>query len=210
MDNSKKSKSASKGALTTVVALQNELSVHQLNQETIADARAMRQLRAALDAFASQYAQDNDPDAKIELERPAVIALLNILYASLRDVLKRRANLPSVDEEAPKIFLDHPAVSLIRDFSDILTDLDNAKNHRVFETPNTSRGGSLFQSENRKREAVLEFIDVIKLSRKFKTRVSAERAFVEMTRKNRRHKNAYRVTELQNWRKNIHRRKPKS
>jgi hypothetical protein len=98
----------------------------------------------------------------------------------LSDSLRRPANLPSDDEDAPdedvpEVVFEHPAMSLLRHFIGALYDLDNAKKDAVFRPSVTPRGSPLWRQEVRRRDALLELVDVIKLDRNMKKRAPAER-----------------------------------
>ena len=159
-DNTEERCSEPVGGLSALGSIQDDFRVREFDHEMFADAHAMRQLRAALDAFASEHGDGTEPDAKIQLERPHVIALLTELHSGLSDSLKRPANLGSADKDDLEVVFDHPTMALLQKFVDALADLDNAKKAAVFKPAVQSRGSSLRRSEIRRRHALLELVDV--------------------------------------------------
>lgn len=189
------------GALPTASTRDNEFSVFPLDHGMVADAIAMRQVRSALDSFSSKYGQGEERDAPIALERPHVIALLTCLHQSLSSQSMRPANLPSTNEEDLDVFHEHPAMTLLQNFIDVLADLDNAKRNAVFQTPTKSRAGSLSKSESRRRDALLELVDVIKEALNLRTRAAAEREVARMLSNTMGRSRAPTAEQLKEWRK---------
>lgn len=163
------------GALSALAASQEDFRVREFDHDMIADALAMRQLRDALDAFASQHGDGRGPDAKIPLERLNVITLLTQLQVGLTHRLMGPAYLPSDDEDAPEVILEHPAISLLQDFISALYDLENAKTNEVVKPSKQPRGSPLWRSEVRRRHALFELVDVIKIDQNMRNRALAER-----------------------------------
>ncbi len=168
------------GASSASATSHADFRVREFGHDMIADALAMRQLRAALDLFASQHGHGTEPDADITLERSHVIALLTRLHSNLSESLRRPANLLPAHEDDPEIIFDHPAMMLLRKFVDALADLENAKNAAVFETPAKSKGSSLRRSEIRRRDALLELVDVYQALENLPGRADAEEALAKM------------------------------
>ena len=171
------------GALSAVGTSQDDFRVREFDHDMIADALAMRQLRAALDVFASEHGEGTEPDAKISLERSHAIALLTHLHAGLSDSLRRPANMPSDDEDVPEVVFEHPAMSLLRHFIGVLYDLDNAKTDAVFRPSVEPRGSPLWRHEVRWRDALLELVDVIKIDRNMKKRALAEQMLARLLKR---------------------------
>jgi hypothetical protein len=178
-DNTEERCSEPVGGLSALGIIQDDFRVREFDHEMFADAHAMRQLRAALDAFASEHGDGTEPDAKIQLERPHVIALLTELHSGLSDSLKRPANLGSADKDDLEVVFDHPTMALLQKFVDALADLDNAKKAAVFKPAVQSRGSSLRRSEIRRRHALLELVDVYQAVKKLPKRADAEKALAE-------------------------------
>lgn len=186
-DSTEERRSEPTGALSAVATGRDDLRVREFDRGMIADALAMRQLRAALDMFASQHGQAKEPDASIPLERSQVIALLTQLQSGLSDSLMRPANLPPVHEDDPEIIFEHPTMSLLSHFIDALSDLDIDKTDTIFKTRGNSLGRSLPHYEVRRRDALLELVDVTRLGDKLPTMAAAERKVARMIRKNSKH-----------------------
>lgn len=91
---------------------------------------------------------------------------------------------PSASENDLEVIIEHPAMSLLREFVDALSDLDIDKTDTVFEPQGHSLGRSKPHYEVRWRDALLELVDVVRISDKLTTRAAAERKVVEMIRKN--------------------------
>jgi hypothetical protein len=189
-DGSKEQSSETKGPLSAADTPKRDLSVHPLSPALIADGFAMRQLCVSLDALVAQYGEGTEPDAKIVLNRPHVIAMLTSFHHGLREQLARPTSSVASGKADLDIKFDHPVISLLRNFIDALADLENAKTHTVFDTPDISRGASLLQSEIRKRDEQLALVDVLQIVDQLPSRAVAERKLVEMMRKQIGHKAA--------------------
>lgn len=131
------------GALTPLLAGDQVGGDHQTRPQVIADLARMEQLRLSLDRLADRLSKKPEHDDLLEITRANVIDLLICLHTSLSVSLLRRAS----DEEDLIAVFDHPAMVLLNEFIDTLKDLDNAKRHPIFKTPNTSKGASLTTTE---------------------------------------------------------------
>ena len=189
-DSTEERRSEPLGALSAFETSQDDFRVRAFDHDMIADALAMRQLRAALEEFESEHGQGTEPDADIPLERYHVISLLTILHSGLSESMKKPANLRSdnkedleADKDGLEIVVDHPTIALLQKFLDSLADLDNAKTDIVFKSAVQSRGSSLRRSEIRRRHAFLELVDVYQALKKLPKRADAEEALAKMMKK---------------------------
>ena len=200
-DGSKEQSSETKGALSAAHMPERDLSVHPLSPELIADGFAMRQLCVSLDALVAQYGEGTEPDAKIVLNRPNVIAMLTSLHLGLREQLARPMGSVASSNDDLDIKFEHPVVSLLRNLIGAFVDLENAKTHPVFDTPDLSRGASLLQSEIRARDEQLALVDVLQIVAQLPKRAVAERKLAAMMRKQIGHKAAPSAEEIKEKRK---------
>jgi hypothetical protein len=189
-DGSKEQSSETKGPLSAADTPKRDLSVHPLSPELIADGFAMRQLCASLDTLVTQYGEVTEADAKIILNRPNVIAMLTSLHLGLREQLARPTGSVASSNDDLDIKFEHPVVSLLRNLIGAFVDLENAKTHPVFDTPDLSRGASLLQSEIRARDEQLALVDVLQIVAQLPKRAVAERKLAAMMRKQIGHKAA--------------------
>lgn len=183
-DSTEERRSELVGALSAFGTSQDDFRVREFDHDMIADALAMRQLRAALDAFASQYHQRTKPDGARLLQRSDIIALLTCLQVSLSKNLMQGPDSPSAREDDLEMIFEHPTMSLLREFVDALSNLDIDKTDTVFEHRGNSLGRSKPHYEVRWRDALLELVDVIRIRDKLRSTAAAERKVVEMIRKN--------------------------
>lgn len=168
------------GALPSSAPSPSAFSVRPHSAALIADGIVMERLRDDLDAIAAEYGEGLEPDAIIELTRQNIMAVLTSLRDGLSMLLARPADSAADDGGDQLIKFEHPTMSLLGKFIDALADLDNAKDHEVFSTSNSSRGASLRKSEIRRRDELLTLVDIIKDVQRLKTRASAEKVLEKM------------------------------
>lgn len=138
--------------------------------QVIADTAKMEELRLALDRLAGRLSKQPDYDERLAVTRPNIIELLNCLYATLNSCFLCRVS----EAEDLVVLSNHPAMTLLNDFIGALKDLDNAKTHIAFKTPEFSRGASLSTAEIARRDALLELVDLVKSEEGFSSRKKAE------------------------------------
>lgn len=142
-----------------------------IDPQVIADMAKMEELRLSLDRLAERLSQQPDHGDRLAVTRPNILELLNCLYATLNSSLLCRVS------EAENLLLDfeHPAMILLREFIGVLKDLDNAKRHAVFDTPEVSKGASLTSAQIARRDALLELVDIVKVWKKLPSTAAAEK-----------------------------------
>lgn len=158
------------GALTFVAPVGQGGAGPLYDPQAIADMEATQQLRVSLDLLAAKLSEKPEPCELLPVTRANVIALLNCLRGSLSENLRCRLS----NTEDPVILLDHPAMTLLDELIRALKDLDNAKTHPLFDAPKTSKGASLTHADMAKRDALLAFVDDVKLLEGFSSRKDAE------------------------------------
>ena len=152
---------------------------HQADTTLIADLVTLEQLRLSIDRLADRLPKKPEQDELLAVNRTSIVELLSCLHTSLTASLARKAS----DAADPVVLFDHPAMVLLDELIGTLKDLDNAKTHPLFDTPKISKGASLSTAEARRRDALLELVDIIKLSKGLPTRTAAEKWIAQEMRK---------------------------
>lgn len=142
-----------------------------IDPQVIANIATMEELRLSLDRLAESLSKQPGHGDRLEITRPNIIELLNCLHATLNSSLLCR--VPEAEDLV--LIYDHPAMVLLNDFIGVLKDLDNAKRHAVFDTPEVSKGASLTTAVVARRDALLELVDTIQLSERLPSRDAAEK-----------------------------------
>lgn len=98
-------------------------------------------LRGALNNLERQYQEGE------AFSREHAIALLDCLYQTLASSTLWVEHAAK-DPEDITVLVDHPEMVLLHELKGMLQDLDNAKTHRVFETPQVSKANALTTREH--------------------------------------------------------------
>ena len=135
------------------------------------DAKVMRDLRAHLDDMMKRQGAGN-------LERRTALMLLRAISDGLK---------PATDKPIGKVgggqFLvrSHPAIELLDELINALSDLDRGVPHQAFKT--TGGNASLSISQRKRDEELLRAILILQQVRGLQNRVDAERLLVQNARK---------------------------
>jgi len=146
------------------LAVAREVEAQHTRKE--ADAVAMRNLRASLDALASGK-------KAIELTRPNVFALLQVLADGLRPATEVAIGV--MPDDVRLVVTDHPAIALLDNLVGALNDLDNGKTHETLKPSPYGAKASLTAEEIRERDALLQTVDIVQYRYKLKSRAAAEK-----------------------------------
>jgi len=116
------------------------------------EAAAMRQFRAALDVWAVERKGGE------ELIRANAIALLKAIVRAAGPALRVKDGELDTGES---ILLDHPATAELMNLIGALSDLDNGKTPQALLKYSEGATASLFSHEARRRDSLLELVDVL-------------------------------------------------
>lgn len=185
------------GALPFFQSSQRDDGEYSTDPQIVSDLIKMEQLRLSFDRLASCSSEKPEPDDVIPFTRSNVIALLSGIHNALGENFRRPVSQP----EDIVVAFDHPAITLLSDLIGVFKDLDNAKTHPIFETPETSKGAALTTAEVERRDALLELVDVVKFCEGFSSRAQAERWLEQRMTRTIGRKNAIKATQLKEMRK---------
>jgi hypothetical protein len=137
------------------------------------DAKAMRELRANLDQMMEQ------PDARA-LKRENVLALLKAISEGLTPATDRPIGPVATGEMLART---HPAVELLDELIDALSDLDRGKTDQSLRACSDGPNASLTTRERKWDDALLEAVPNVQHARLLKTRIAAENVLASILNK---------------------------
>jgi hypothetical protein len=132
----------------------------------------MRELRARLDDMMGRQGAQ-------ALTRVNAICLLRAISDGLKPSTDKTVG--HVDDGI--IVTDHPALALLDDLIDALTDLDNGKTHDVFKVLPYAPNASLTTKERKSDDVILKTVLVVKRAKGYKTRKEAEKFLADRLNK---------------------------
>ena len=127
------------------------------------DAEAMASLHIGLEQFV--------PHSKSVLTRHNAIALLEVIKESLIPALYKPV---AVSAQQP-LAVHHPAMVMLMELLDALSDLDRGKANKIFRAASDQTHAALPLGRIKLNQALIETVDQIQRGHKLKTRRQAER-----------------------------------
>ena len=155
-------------------------------------------LRGALNNLERQY-----PDGEA-FSREHAIALLDCLYQTLASStlwVEHAAN----DPEDITVLVDHPEMALLHELKGMLQDLDNAKTHRVFETPKVSKANALTTRERGFRSEAVKFVYAHQKAHKLRSFKAAAEEVEKLAQRKLKRSAALTAKQLILWKNGEHR-----
>jgi len=130
----------------------------------------MAALRVGLEQFV--------PHSKSVLTRHNAITLLEVIKESLKPALYKGI---AVAARQP-LCISHPAMALLEDLVDALSDLERGKANKIFRAARDQTHAALPLSRIKLNEALIETVDQIQRGHRLKTRRQAEHLFARQLR----------------------------
>jgi hypothetical protein len=158
--------------------------------------------RKALDDLDQRLRKTGEED--ISLNRDNVIAALDCVRDILSTLVPKVLFEPR-DDDSFDVVTDHPVAKLLGDLANALSDLDNAKTHPIFKTPEFSKGHSLSASELAFRTEAVTLVRIHQKERKLRSYEDAAKEIAKMSRLAVGRKRGLKAKDLLLWRDNQNR-----
>jgi hypothetical protein len=141
------------------------------------------EFRAKLDALAAKNGAKRKKSKDIvsfEATRAEMLALIRGLIEALSPMTDLTIGKM---ENGGTVVTEHSAMALLRQFTEALSDLDNARTHPVF-APNQHAANRTLPSDKKQEEAILkQAVEIKRLHKKFKSRAKAQHSLAQDLRK---------------------------
>lgn len=115
------------------------------------------------------------------LTRPLAIEVLEAVIEAIRPITK--IDLGQIDT-GEHVITDHGAVALMDELVDALKDLDTPKTHAALQSVSFGAPSKLSRAEVKRRQALIDLVDVCQHFKKFPRRNRAEREVVKILNQN--------------------------